>query len=103
MCRDTTLKRIRAETGWDGMGWNGGGGDGTHYTSIRNGNLPTTATVLPFYQSTRLIHLGERTSETTYERVPLKTSHVRTCVRACVCVAWRGGARINSSLRFTSD
>lgn len=57
----------------------------------------------PFYQSTRLIHLGERTSETTYERVPLKTSHVRTCVRACVCVAWRGGARINSSLRFTSD
>lgn len=46
----------------------------------------------PFYQSTRLIHLGERTSETTYERVPLKTSHVRTCVRACVRVrrvAWR--------------
>lgn len=58
----------------------------------------------PFYQSTRLIHLGERTSETTYERVPLKTSHVRTCVRACVrACASRGVAAHVSIVHFGSQ
>lgn len=92
-------------TSRDGMGWNG-----MEWGEVMGPIIQVQEMVIylllllpPFYQSTRLIHLGGRTSETTYERVPLKTSHVRTCVRACVCVAWRGGARINSSLRFTSD
>lgn len=45
----------------------------------------------PFYQSTRLIHLGERTSETTYERVTTKDkpcAYMRACVRVRR-VAWR--------------